>query len=299
MTSFQLSVPSKTFILGEYVVLQEGPAIVLTTSPRFRLIAEKQTQNKINVDGIHLESPAGKLIQHNANFFQRYHITFIDSHQGLGGFGASSAQFVMAAAFKEYANGKTIDDLELLKKYKQFAWDGEGMPPSGVDLIAQLHGGVCFYHKLKNQLKIFSWPFIDLEYCLIHTGNKLATHLHLKQLSQLNTADFEDIVQMGLMSFEQKNSLNFIAAIRNYANLLQEKNLVADETQKIIKTISVNPDILAVKGCGALGADVILVIFNIKTRDQTLSWLKENKLNIINYGNQVANGLEVQEIQTQ
>lgn len=32
-----LSAPSKTFLVGEYAVLRGGPALLLNTSPRFRL----------------------------------------------------------------------------------------------------------------------------------------------------------------------------------------------------------------------------------------------------------------------
>ena len=115
MKKIELSVPSKTFLLGEYVVIHGGPALVLTTEPRFTLYALLQkTQRQID---IHSKSPAGKWIEQHADFYQQYHLQFNDPHQSKGGFGASGAQFILLEALRQYQNGETMDNEDLLKKF--------------------------------------------------------------------------------------------------------------------------------------------------------------------------------------
>ena len=89
-----LSAPSKTFLTGEYGVLAKGgQSLVVNTYPLFELhIAPKGNRA---CWGIHKKSPAGTWIQNNPNDFEDIGITFVDPHQGRGGFGASTAQFLM------------------------------------------------------------------------------------------------------------------------------------------------------------------------------------------------------------
>ena len=85
---FELMVPSKTFLLGEYVALKGScPVLVLTTEKYFKLFVGLNSAQKIDVQGIHMESPAGKLIKSNVDFYKNYAIKFIDPYPSLGGFG--------------------------------------------------------------------------------------------------------------------------------------------------------------------------------------------------------------------
>lgn len=291
MSRFQISVPSKTFLLGEYAVLKGHAAILLATEPRFKLIAAKNPHSTFDATNIHPESPAGKLLIQD-DFYRQYEINFIDPYHGLGGFGASSAQFVMLYALKH----NEIKINEMLKEYKKFAWNGEGFPPSGLDLISQVHGSICYYLKNKNRLKLFSWPFPDLGYCLVHTGNKLSTHVHLSKLTNIDTVPLNKIVQTGLLSIEQGNEQAFIDSINQYEYSLRSQNLVIDHTQKIIEKLAHHHEILSCKGCGALGADVIFILYRIKMQEKVLSLIHQMNLNIITYGNQISKGIQIKEI---
>src|SRR5690606_39000184 len=102
--------PSKTFLLGDYLSLLGGPALLLNTEPRFQGLLESiqptvkssAIADKIQAiepyPGIHPQSPAGKFLQRHASDFADCNLTFFDPHQGAGGFGASSAQFLMVYA---------------------------------------------------------------------------------------------------------------------------------------------------------------------------------------------------------
>lgn len=293
ITSIQVSVPSKTFLMGEYVVLQNGPGIVLTTAPRFQIKLTKSSSGKecCKMVGIDVQSPAGKLLGDNTKLFQGCVIEFIDEHKGLGGFGASSAQFLMVEICRRYLSDEVLDIADLFAQYYKYAWQGKGIPPSGVDVIAQLHGGVCYFDKRKQAVETYDWPFVNLDYCLIHTGNKLATHRHLEELTALSFEDFYSVVEAGRQSFRYADSRKFINAINEYAALLMSRNLVTQETKTILDKLAVT-EILAAKGCGSMGSDVILVVY-AKDNDDILKWLKQAKFNIITYGQYIEKGLQL------
>lgn len=294
---YQLSVPSKTFLLGEYVALKSGPALVMTTEKYFQLNAVSSVHGAMTdldvATGIHPDSPAGKLLQTALAFYRNYSLEFVDPYQRLGGFGASTAEFIMVYALKQYVENKPIDVFAALAAYQKFAWNGQGIPPSGADLVAQFQGGICYYYKNEKECKVFAWPFPDLAYCLIHTGNKLNTHLHLNQLRDFDVAGLSKIVMMGLESILQNDAQLFVAAIRDYAQALQAENLVAKETQVLLNAISSCPHIQAAKGCGALGADVILTVYDHSKQSQVMAWMQSRQLNVMAYGNHVAEGLSI------
>lgn len=295
MMTFQLTVPSKTFLLGEYAALKEGPALILLTEPYFKIVAKWQPSETLELNVFHPESPAGKLIKKHKDFYQDYAINYIDPYQGLGGFGASTAQFIMLEGLRHYVKSIRIDPFDLLDEYKTLAWNGEGLAPSGADLIGQLYGQLCYFQRARKHIQSFAWPFKELEYGLIHTGNKLATHQHLKELTRLNTSGLEAVAMSGIKSIEQKDSNRFIEAIKDYAQILQFQGLTAKPTEEILKHLCSNPAIMAAKGCGALGSDVILIIFQRNNESDVMSWLKQNKLNLVSCGYKLAEGLTIKE----
>ena len=149
---------------------------------------------------------------------RRFAVRWHDPHGGGGGLGASTAQFACVLAFGEAcgawelgllprsavasnsAVGSAPDSARaenlpsanrivaaaapnwrlVLELYRACAWSGEGTPPSGADLVAQLTGGVCAFDGEGFSARVFAWAFPDLELTLLRTGAKLATHEHLK-----------------------------------------------------------------------------------------------------------------------
>lgn len=202
----QLSVPAKTFILGEYLVLRGGKSILLTSHPSFVLnVTKGENKTRIRCKHIHNESPAGDFINRHLNFYQNFNLEFFDPYKGIGGLGASSAQFALIYALKMQLKKLVDEDLfHALEAYSHSAWNGEGIAPSGADIIAQLKGGLCLFHPEKQTIKNMEWPFSSLDYCLIHTNNKIATHNHLKSLDGLDVKGLANIVEDGLNSLEKR-----------------------------------------------------------------------------------------------
>lgn len=338
--SFTITAPSKTFLVGEYVALTGGPTLILNTTPRFELkISQQKIQSHFAVNGINLESPAGKFLQQNTNDFSSYQLQFLDPYQGAGGFGASSAQFAMVVAAQQLIKAVSLQKVDasqksiplestssldhnikdmpsesasllarnkkshpsqsdhsltsitlksepLLTLYQQCAWSGHGLAPSGVDVIAQCIGGITFYHRSAQQLEQLKWPFKEIDFCLIRTGRKIATHEHLGELTSIHTQELSDIVTHTYQSLIDNNSAHFVSSINQYAETLQKQQLVASQTVDLLQTLATLPSIIASKGCGALGADVILIIFETGQGKALQNSLKQLGITAVVFGHQ-------------
>lgn len=267
-------IPAKTFLLGEYAALAQGSAIILTTTPCFELSLNSAEGSNT----IHPDSPAGLWLKHQA--IPQTNLTWFDPYQGRGGLGASSAQFLASYLASCHLHNKTVVMQEMLTAYYQCAWSGVGLKPSGYDVIAQSHTGCVFINKQKDIIESYPWPFKDLSFLLIHTGIKLATHEHLKETTLPQAADsLSNLVDEARNAFKQTNSQQLIASINAYHRKLTELGLIAEHSLDYINALKQWPEIVAIKGCGALGADVLLLVCARKDREilsqklQTQRWL--------------------------
>lgn len=248
-------IPAKTFLIGEYVAITGAPAMVVTTSPCF----EVSLSNHPECHGIHPASPAGRWWAMRGHV--QFGLTWHDPYGGRGGLGASSAQFMGAYLASHHLNNEPLDSSDLFDAYLKCAWQGEGMPPSGYDLIAQSLSGCVYIDKQQSAYQVFSWPFKDVAFLLLHTGQKLATHDHLKTMSFSEPkTDLIALVQQAKNAFDTADAQGFINAINAYHAALTSMNLVAKHSQQYIASFKTNNDVLAVKGCGAMGADVLLLL---------------------------------------
>lgn len=248
------SIPAKTFFLGEYAAIADHSAILITTTPYFEITL---TEQKI-LEGIHHESPAGL-------WWNKQHLSqglsWYDPYHGCGGLGASSAQFVGSYLASCLIHNKTPSLENMLEAYYQCAWNGKGLRPSGYDLIAQTHSGCIYINRRNNQIHPYSWPFKDLSFSLIHTGTKLATHHHLQETSlPVELEPLSTIVDKAKIAFEENNSSLLIQCINDYHAQLERHQLVAPHSLELINKFRSYPEVLAIKGCGALGADILLIL---------------------------------------
>jgi len=259
-----LSVPGKSFLAGEYLAMKEGPCLLFASKPRFELRANK---GHGKTEGIHPSSPAGKLIAAQSEFFKNYDLNFIDPHEGRGGWGASTAQFLTAFVLCEWRESCELETLKalsisrLLESYWQYAWDGTGFRPSGADLVAQYKGSLTYFEKRAGMVSVYGWPFHDIDFALIPTGKKLATHEHLKTLGDFDETKIAEAVATIRQGLQSGRSQDFVAGVRANGEALEELNFVAPHTQVMLTSLRKTPGVLAAKGCGALGADVVFVVF--------------------------------------
>lgn len=294
--SLVFSIPGKTFLAGEYLVLQEGPALVFLSEPRFELEAEK---GRGDVLGIHPESPAGLFIQSRREYFAGWNLKFHDAYQNKGGFGASTAQFLGAYALWLYQEApqqdmeKILDFRHLLEEYYKVAWNGEGFRPSGVDLVGQLKGSLTFVDKRQGVIAVKAWPFANLEFFIVHTGHKVATHEHLKKLQPFDSSGLLRAFNSIRQSMDKADEGLFISGINNYAAELAGLKLTCDPTLKLLEEVQGLEGVVAAKGCGALGADVIMVV-TLKGHLAALSeYVEHRRLTILASSSDITSGLQI------
>lgn len=269
-------IPSKTFLIGEYIAMAGEAALLLTTTPHFEL----QLTTQPGLQGIHPASPAAQwwalqpALSHG--------LQWTDPYQGLGGMGASSAQFVGVYQAYMHLTQQPSCHEALFKAYQQVAYTGVGLAPSGYDVLAQAHQGCVSIHRNPSFLHTSPWPFEDIGFILIHTGQKLATHEHLKQLSTLSTmAPLKAIAETAIQAFETKNSPRFTTAINAYHQMLEAQRCVAPHTHTYLQHLQAHCHPLALKGCGAMGADVILMIVATEAYSSTLLQLKNFQAHVL------------------
>ncbi|MFI4919621.1 MAG: hypothetical protein ACHP65_08700 [Legionellales bacterium] len=298
-------IPAKTFLLGEYAALADKSAILLTTTPYFEL----SLTNQSGLDGIHPDSPAGLWWQQQNSISMKdgnslvsgkditaaknsqQGLTWSDPYQGKGGLGASSAQFLGSYLAACHLREETPTLVNMLEAYYQVSWSKQGLRPSGYDVIAQSHQACVFINKQTKTIQSCPWPFSDLSFLLIHTGFKLATHKHLQDTTLTNQTDLlSAIVDEAQLAFTQANSTLLINSINNYHNKLTELNLVAEHSLALIKVLSALPEVLAIKGCGALGADVLLILTTSSNKPTLTEKLHAKNLLLLATEDHLTNG---------
>lgn len=312
--SLLLSVPSKTYLTGEYAVLAGGSAIVLNTGPRFELRASRGE----GVQGIPSGSPADGWLKQRQPLLNNWKLEFIDPHAGRGGFGASGAQFVLAHAFTsllqmslesamigvaqatsnqvEIIHSATkietnaleaviakidtaimlLDPKDVWNDYQIFSKHG-----SGADLLAQMEGNVALVNMAKCEATSQGWPYKDMGFAIVRTGEKIPTHEHLNTLVSDNLQALREPALDAVTAFGLENSQEFAKRVKSYGYALKELGYQAPKTLELLKPIEAQEWCLAAKGCGAFGADTIVVLFKASARDDAYSFLRNQQLDVV------------------
>lgn len=297
MKTVELSVAGKTFVAGEYLALQGGAALILSTKPRFSIKASKPGQSR---NPFHSDSPAGKFWLEKKDYFQDFYIEFSDPYE-VGGFGASSAQFALLHALWQLKDAvfneseRFFDWHDLLQDYRRIGTvDGRG--PSGADVVGVCSGGLTLFERSIGKVQMFSWPFQDIEFFISHTGRKLATHEHLRDLPPFETENFEKAMLQIQTALSQVDFAAFISGLRSYRQSLEAQNLVASHTREKVQNLEASKDILFAKGCGAMGSDVILSFCRKDRAEAVLEILQREGLKVLARSEQISSGLEVRNL---
>lgn len=275
-------IPAKTFLVGEYIALNGGPSLVMTTEPCFTVGLNDENSHAT----FPMHSPAWNLCQNIE--LDIASLSFSDPYAGIGGLGASSAQFLGAFYASRHAQKLNFSREELLSAYLRCAWNGKGVPPSGYDVIAQHMGGCVHIDKSANIYQSYAWPFTDIAGILVHTQNKLATHEHLRTLKVSESqTKLIDIAKQTINAFTECVSDLFVSSINAYAQELDFLGLQEEYTSKIIADLHKELQILAAKGCGAMGADIVLIILPSTGLNDSLISLKNRGYQVIGTSNDI------------
>lgn len=242
----RLTVPSKTFLFGEYAVLDGAPACVLVHNPKFEIIYGSEKE-----DEVHPNSPAGKLFKESS---QCSNFKIQDPHEKKGGFGRSTAEFI--GAF--YQLHSSFEPNEIHKSYMNFF--PPHLSPSGADLVAQAIGESIIFQKDPFSFNSLVWPFEE-EACFLifRTGRKVETHHHLAKLQTGKREVLKELSQRLLNCFKEKGFSEFCSLIKSFSEQQRELGLLSEFSWDVCARIDQFQDIHFSRGCGAMGADVILV----------------------------------------
>lgn len=274
-----IRIPGKTFLVGEYIALEGGATLIFTSEPYFKLTTAPE---KHCPSPFHPDSPAGQWLDAHPELASNVRFQFINPYQ-RGGLGASTAEFLAVYEYYYHATNQTIEPVSLLNTY-QTLFSSHNLPiPSGADLMAQFCHGITYFNRQLNTLTSYHWPFNSLSLILFHTGHKLATHEHLRNHRRENSvySPLHHAAQHTIDAFTQRNASHFCAGINQYAETLQQLGLTANTTTELLKRFQRHPFIKACKGCGALGADVILLLCHVSHKQDLLNELSKEQLTIL------------------
>ena len=267
MNVIEISCPAKTFILGEYAVLDGGSAIVLNTSPRFACHIQKSS--KVGKLSLAENSPAGQWVKKNPQDFQSVQLNWINSYKKKGGLGFSSAQFNILYAYSFILRQGCIDQIkpqEIWRNYRRLEF--EGFFPSGADVITQWVGGVSIFEQDPLSVETLTSSLPDLHCLVLRTGEYFETYKYLKHLELGDVSDLKKISAQGIQALKQKDETAFISAINDYRKALKAKNYVHPKSQEILNKVSNIKTIQAFKACGAMGAETLIVFYNKRHEEE-------------------------------
>ncbi len=262
------SFPSKTFLLGEYCVLEGAPALLLAHDPLFQSHFHESPQE---CSPFRNGSPAARLASQLGLDARRF--SFHDPHQGKGGFGASGAEFLAVARQNPAA---PLDPLE-------FAWHARaaylnlGEAGSGADILLQALEKKCLLAIDISKRTLEELPLrLGAVITLFHTGIKLSTHEHLHTLRSPQVLDLVPLTLQARQAYLQGSCDLFAAAINAFGRGLADRGLLANHSAKALSELRSVDGILAAKGCGAMGNDVLLVLSRAPLPLRL--WAKEHSL---------------------
>lgn len=260
------TIPCKTFLVGEYAVLEGGEALGLATAPGFTRTSEKMAY--------HPESAVARFLQ-TPEFFK------INS-TAPGGFGKSTAEFIFAYLEKN----KPAQLAAVLDSYLKLYDSNPAQRPSGADVVIQCLGGVSHVTEDKSASQKITWPFANMGFMLVSTGLKIATHEHLQNLDRTTIKDLPALSKAVIAAFKAGDQKNFFKRLKQWKTALQEKglthpqvlSLMQDLQEKIAQTTQSE---FIIKQCGAFGADVVIIIFEKNQKDDIKNVLKNTGLVIV------------------
>lgn len=279
-------------MVGEYLALAGGPSLILNSSPYFTLHLTKSAAGSDSTplhhtSHFHPHSPAGLWLRKNKALVKGYHFNFYDPHQGEGGLGASSAQFALLSTY--FHPKLTVE--ERISQYRELIKNDSDNStrekhcylPSGADVAAQTigHQGLAIVDPSLSHYEWQPWPFSSLSYCVVYTKNTLETHTHLNTLRYFKKSfiqTLDTITKQTIGYLKKKQVLAFCEAIQCYGDALIDAQLTTPHTQHLLTKCLAQPGVMAAKGCGAMGADTILVLVKTEALTPFQAWLKARQL---------------------
>lgn len=270
---------SKTFLIGEYCVLEKGKAIVAVTEPRIDVALEL----KEDVSQIHTpysRGPTSDLMKLSNKYFD---VQIRTDNLGLG---TSTAVFLSVLSqirpdlfvpmVHEEREKKAFQILEI---YLSCESNNLKVRPSGADLLAQYMGlGIWEVDLLNHKISKLNWSYENLAFMLIRTGFKTPTHTHLNHLQTVSFSELKSINNQVIEAYKNKDDASLFEFISDFSNSLDKLELLDTNTKLICDEVIHIDGVKAVKGCGAMGSDSLFLIYNSNKRQNVEQYLTKRNL---------------------
>ena len=284
--TFRREVPGKVFLLGEYGVLGGGHALVATVELKFQF-------EDVPGTAFHPDSPAGKWLSRAGEPLDRLRQSVVKRADGTseilnsGGFGASTAQFLAAHALTT-GSPDFSEPGEVQQCWRDYRFIVE-KKASGADLVAQAVGESVLVRiqgagTSDEQLE---WRNVDavglpiLIFSVAHQeGRKIVTHEHLEGFNQKDPSwvqCLDAIVMSGVQAIKSNDFTAIGKCFTDFSRELREKNLELKATTDDLTALSRVKGVLGAKGCDALQADAIAVVYDssdARNRDRIFDFAK-------------------------
>jgi hypothetical protein len=258
-----LKVPSKTFLLGEYAILETGCALLIGHKPHFAFQFSAGSSHPFAKG-----SPAQVWLTKNP---PKFSISYSDPHKGIGGFGGSGAELLAAME----ASGFSLSPSEIWKKTRD-------LPGSGADLLVQSFGrnqdrDFFLFLDLQKQTLEEKIPHFQATLSIFHTGKKVPTHSHLSEKPKAPTDLLDQELKNALIAWSSGDAKSFGHSLNSTHQILKEAKLQASHTCVALANLP-RENVFGAKGSGAMGSDVIVVFHK---NAPLANWAKENSLALI------------------
>ena len=267
MNIIEISCPAKTFILGEYAVLDGGPALIMNTAPRF--ICRLQKSPGPHSSSLPDNSPAGQWALKNKQDFQSTQMDWFSAYGQKGGLGFSSAQFNILYAYSFILREGAIDQIsprEIWRSYRSLQF--EGFMPSGADVISQWVGGVGVFEQNPFSVETLTSSLPDLHFLILRTGEHFATYRYLKDFKLGDVSNLKRIAEEGIKAIKKQDEEAFVSAVNDYRRELERKHYLTAKSRDILEKISHIKAVRAFKACGAMGAETLIVFYSRKDEEE-------------------------------
>lgn len=267
-------IPCKTFLSGEYAVLAGGPAIGLATRPGFK--------KSNSVKKYHAESAAGLYLK-SKDFFDVI-------SAAPGGFGKSTAEFLFA-----WLNDHPKDQSHFMNAFEAYLDlyrepHLKKLQPSGADLLIQSLGEIAVIDENRNLSKSVSWLYPELGFFILSTGIKIDTHDHIKTLDRTALQGLVPQARNVVKGYLSRDHNFFFNELFKWSQSLKKLGFLHPKIEELVVNLKnriefvvkhIQPAQFLIKPCGALGADVVLIIFDQKLKASIQSVIKEIGLQIV------------------
>lgn len=265
--SNQLQIPGKTFLVGEYAILAGGECLGLGTSPFFSLTVNDKGST------FHPDSPAGLFLKKNN--LTPVKSVFVNPYGG-GGFGGSTAEFILS--FFAEKNPESLQSI--FSEYLNLYSDRVAEKPSGADLVTQLMGNISHIQISDGQVKhrFLPWNFKNLDFLIFSTGLKVKTHEHLARLDRKLCVGLIEPSREVIAAYEANDEAGFKEMLKMWTSALKERHLTASEVLNLKETLETKISGIQVKPCGALGADVVIVLCAKEAKSRVLNEIQSLSL---------------------